>query len=301
MKRQINTLPVPTFRWLKMNGTLLEESVLPQEVRTVTAAAGTTETVFLTASGESQTAAALSADAASAGYHLILEKDARLNLIQIITGAGDAPLVQEITADCGENAQLHVYWIFTGGAAVYPSVTAELTGAGSSFVLDGAYIVRPSETLDMNIVVNHSGRDTESRIQVRGVLYDRAKKIFRGTIDFKRGCKGAVGDEREEVLLMDDEAVNQTVPLILCAEEDVAGNHGASIGRIDEEEQFYLASRGLSPEEIEEILLAARIRAVVGKMPQEVRGKAEAAAGLSRFGALSEDAEAVGVFRGDRA
>ena len=65
-----------------------------------------------------------------------------------------------------------------------------------------------------------------------GVLQGGAKKIYRGTIDFKNGSAGAVGDEKETVLLLSDDVVNQTIPLILCSEEDVQGNHGASIGKL---------------------------------------------------------------------
>ena len=263
MKKQINALPAPTFRWLKMNGTLLEETDLPSDPQIFTAAAGTEQYLMLLGDGTQGDP--------SEAYHLVVEKDAVLHLVEVVKDAGEAPYVREITAECAEGALLHVYWIFLGGKAVYPSVTVDLNGAGSRLEMDGAYVVRPKETLDMSVVSNHYGARTESRIEVRGVLYDRAKKIFRGTIDFKRGCKGASGDEREEVLLMDDEAVNQTVPLILCAEEDVAGNHGASIGRIDEDAEFYLESRGLSPEEVEQILLDARINSVIGKLPAQVR------------------------------
>ena len=70
-------------------------------------------------------------------------------------------------------------------------------------------------------------------------------KLFRGSIDFVKGCAGSVGNEKEDVLLLGDDVVNQTIPLILCAEEDVEGNHGASIGELDEKTLFYLMSRGI--------------------------------------------------------
>ena len=63
----------------------------------------------------------------------------------------------------------------------------------------------------------------------------QAHKVFRGSIDFKRGASGAKGTESEQVLLLGDDVINQTIPLILCAEEDVEGNHGAAIGELDEE------------------------------------------------------------------
>ena len=55
-------------------------------------------------------------------------------------------------------------------------------------------------------------------MQAGGVLRDHAFKLYRGTIDFKWGAKGAVGNEKEDVLLLSNDVVNQTIPLILCAE-----------------------------------------------------------------------------------
>ena len=82
-----------------------------------------------------------------------------------------------------------------------------------------------------------------------GVLRDQAFKLFRGTIDFKAGSAGSEGEEQEDVLILGDDAVNQTIPLILCAEEDVQGSHGATIGRLDDELLFYLCSTGDEPGE----------------------------------------------------
>lgn len=59
-----------------------------------------------------------------------------------------------------------------------------------------------------------------------GVLAGKAFKLFRGSIDLLPGGSGAKGQEQENVLLLGDGVVNQTIPLILCGEEDVEGNHG---------------------------------------------------------------------------
>ena len=69
------------------------------------------------------------------------------------------------------------------------------------------------------------------------------------------------------MLILDDGAENKTVPLILCDEEDVAGEHGASIGRLPEDLVFYLSSRGLETEEIYELMADARISALLKKVP----------------------------------
>ena len=111
---------------------------------------------------------------------------------------------------------------------------------------------------------------TDTKISVSGVLRDRADKTFRGTIDFIKGCKTATGDEREDVLLMDEGVHNNTVPLILCAEEDVEGAHGASIGKISEEVLNYFASRGIAEDDVTELMAKSRIDAVAGRIPDAV-------------------------------
>ena len=107
---------------------------------------------------------------------------------------------------------------------------------------------------------------------------DGAEKIFRGTIDFKRGSAGSKGDEKEDVLLLGDDVVNKTIPLILCAEEDVQGNHGASIGRLDEALLFYLASRGLTAGQAEALMARAKLDALCAKI-----GDAEAQKSVEEY------------------
>ena len=74
------------------------------------------------------------------------------------------------------------------------------------------------------------------------VVCDLYDKILRGTIDFRRGAKRGVGHESEDVLLSSPHARNRTAPLILCGEEEVEGQHAASIGRLDEAKLYYLRS-----------------------------------------------------------
>ena len=68
---------------------------------------------------------------------------------------------------------------------------------------------------------------------------------------------------------MDETVRNQTVPVILCGEEDVVGNHGATIGRLDEELVYYLSSRGLTREQVYDLMARARLDAVIEKLPDE--------------------------------
>ena len=149
-----------------------------------------------------------------------------------------------------------------GADKVYAGCLTELEGKKSAFDAKIGYYTSVNQKLDMNYTVRHRGKKTESMMEVSGVLQDGSSKLFRGTIDFVPGCDGAKGTEREDVLLLGDDIVNQTIPLILCAEEDVEGNHGASMGDLDDATLFYLCSRGLSREEAERMVARARIDAL---------------------------------------
>ena len=88
-------------------------------------------------------------------------------------------------------------------------------------------------------------------------------------MDFRRGAKRGVGHESEDVLLFSPTARNRTAPLILCGEEEVEGQHAASIGRLDEEKLYYLRSRGLSEAQARRLMVDARFAPAIEKIPLE--------------------------------
>ena len=200
---------------------------------------------------------------------LFVANHARIRLIQIERLGEEFICLNDIGGVCADGARLEVIHLVLGGKNVYQGCQVDLAGDESSFKADIGYRLQGTDKLDMNYVALHYGKKSESEINVSGVLRDQAFKLFRGTIDFKTGSSASVGGEKEDVLLMDDTVVNQTIPLILCGEEDVQGNHGATIGRLGEDLIFYLASRGISHEEIYEMMARARIDAVCRKIPDE--------------------------------
>lgn len=159
--------------------------------------------------------------------------------------------------------------LVVGGDESYYGCFAGLQGHKSTFENRIAYLLSGTDKLDMNYDIDHTGTKTVSDVLVSGVMRDASKKLFRGTIDFHRGCAGARGSELEDVLLMDESVRNQTIPVILCDEEDVEGSHGASIGKLDEKMMFYMKSRGIPEEEIYEMMAEAKIDSIVNEIPQE--------------------------------
>jgi len=133
--------------------------------------------------------------------------------------------------------------------------------------LDSIYLLDEERELDVSYTMIHNGRRTLSNIKTNGVLDDSSKKTFRGTLDFKRGAVKAKGSEQEFVLLLSDKTKTDSIPTLLCEEDDVEGQHAASIGQIDDNKLFYLMSRGLSEEESKKIIIEASFRPVLDSIP----------------------------------
>ncbi|MBR1724269.1 MAG: SufD family Fe-S cluster assembly protein, partial [Ruminococcus sp.] len=194
------------------------------------------------------------------------EAGANVRLVEVFAGTENT--VAEVTADIADGAGFELIQLYLGGDTV-SEINAELAGVRSSFRAEIGYLLNGDDKLDINLIARHAGKKSESEIEVKGVMSGRSQKTFKGTIDFQNGASGAKGAEREEVLLMDKTVRNKTVPLILCAEEDVEGSHGASVGRIDERHIFYMQSRGIPMNKIYELVARSKIDHILGLIGDE--------------------------------
>lgn len=198
-----------------------------------------------------------------------LAKNAKLHLVQVQRINTEFTFVNDIGSIDGESSEFKLTKLILGGKSTFDGLMVDLKEDKSNFTTDLAYVVAGNDSLDINYVIKHKGKKTDSNIDVKGVLRDSAYKIFRGTIDIEKGAVNASGKENEAVLLIDDDVINKSIPVILCAEEDVEGAHGASIGRLDDEILLYMQSRGIPEREINEIMAKARIEELCQKIGDE--------------------------------
>ncbi len=201
-------------------------------------------------------------------------KNSTVRIVQINRLGEGFELFNDIAGVAGKEARIEIVHIFLGGSRTYQGCRINLLGDKSFVKEDIGYFLDNKQCLDMNYVVDHNGKKSESDIRVSGVMEGESEKLFRGTIDFKNGCAGSKGAETEEVILRDDEVINKTIPVILCAEEDVEGSHGATIGRLDEDLIFYMETRGFEEEEIYRLISKTKLIAFCDKIPDEdIRNK----------------------------
>lgn len=194
-------------------------------------------------------------------------RNSLVRLIQVHRVSSGMAMLNDVGAVCSEGARVEVIHVILSGADNVIGCRIDLEGRESSLRTDIGYLVGDDHHLDMNYTANHIGRSTQCEISSMGILRDKGSKLFRGTIDFKKGAAGSVGNEKEDVLLMDDQVINQTIPVILCAEEDVEGNHGATIGQLDEEMLFYMQSRGIPEKEVYALMERGRLASVISRIP----------------------------------
>lgn len=177
--------------------------------------------------------------------------------------------IDDTYSNLDEGALCDVVQIELGGGKTYAQVVSDLAGTKSKFTSETAFIADKNQVVDMNYVVNLLAPLSETKMSVKGVVGGKAQKSYKGTMNFKRGCHGAKGDEQEETLLMSREAVNKSLPMILCDEEDVAGNHGATLGRLGADELFYMESRGIDEAEAKRTMMKAKVMSAAALIPDE--------------------------------
>lgn len=142
-----------------------------------------------------------------------------------------------------------------------------LKSTGSKADIKSIYFGDGERKLDLDYTVKHFGRHSKSEIESRGVLKDKAKKMFRGNLHFKKEAKAADGSEKEHVLLMDKRVESDSIPALFTEEDNVQGEHAVSAGQIDENSLFYLMSRGFTKVEAKKLLVEAAFNPIFDKIP----------------------------------
>jgi len=196
-------------------------------------------------------------------------KGAKVNLAQVVRPGKGLKVINDIGTQADEKAQINIIQVFEDGTDIYVGCRTDLKGKEAASENRVGLVRTNGQTLDMNYVMKHLAPKTKAEINVSGALSKKAKKTFRGTIDFVRGCAESEGAESENMLLLDDTVVNKTVPLILCTEENVAGSHGATIGKPAEDMLFYMMSRGISRENAINILERAALEAAANHIEDD--------------------------------
>lgn len=235
---------------------------------------------------------------------IVAEKHARIHLVEMLGVDDDQQHLESVGIEAHEDAVCDVRQYALGGGAVGMGLAVNLVGNRARLDLNNRYHACHEELLDINHVARMRGCATRAEIAESGILNDSARKTLRATIDLIRGSKDAKGNEAETVQILGDGVVNKTMPVILCDEDNVAGNHGATIGSVSPEQIEYLQARGLSRHEAELLFVRALFEDAIIHAPEALSHtvaveRAEKVLGAAVAHDFDDASEA--TFGGDRA
>lgn len=201
--------------------------------------------------------------------NLVAERNSEINVILVNLLGLKSQNFLSIQNTLEENSKVKYTVVDFGGNNSITNYYSNLIGNNSKNVLNTIYLGKESQLFDLNYIAELRGQKSNIDIEVQGALKDNSKKHFKGTIDFKKGCKKAKGNENESCMLLSDTAKSLALPMLLCSEEDVEGNHSTSAGKIDEKELFYIMSRGFELKDAIKLMVKAKFNKILENIKNE--------------------------------
>ncbi len=200
---------------------------------------------------------------------IIAKNNSNINIIIVNLLSETSNNFLSIDAELEESSKIKATIIDFGGKNSITNYYSNLIGDLSDNKLESIYLGKNNQLIDINYIAELRGKKSNIDINVQGALKDQAKKHFKGTIDFKKGCKKATGNENEECMLLSNKAKSIALPMLLCSEEDVEGNHSSSAGKVGEKELFYIMSRGFNFKEAMKLMVRAKFNKILENIKDE--------------------------------
>jgi Fe-S cluster assembly protein SufD len=168
---------------------------------------------------------------------IFLEENAKL---RYITRSNDK---QQRFIYLGRDA--HLLWTDVAINSMQSDNIVYLGGDGAHARFGSIFLGKGSDICTQKATMVHKGTHTSSHMLTRAVMLDQSKGIYRGLIKILPNAKGSDAFQREDALLLGDHSRMDAVPILEISNDEVKCSHGVTLGQINEEQLFYLQSRGI--------------------------------------------------------
>lgn len=193
-----------------------------------------------------------------------------------------------LAADVDVDSSLAVGYFDLGGRLVRNDIQIDLRGAGARTELFGLFVAGDGRHVDDHTTIRHAAGQTQSRENFRGVIGNRGRGVFNGKVIVEAGCQRIDAEQRNDNLLLGEQAEVDTKPELEIYANDVKCSHGSTVGDLDAEHLFYLQTRGLSAADARRVLTTAFAATILDHVRDEgLRAQAleRVTAELTRLGA----------------
>lgn len=156
-----------------------------------------------------------------------------------------------------------------GGSLVRNNISAVLDGEGCECTLNGLSLATGSQHIDNHTMIDHAKPHCSSHELYKSILEGKSRGVFNGKIIVRRDAQKTDAKQTNKTLLLSDEATINTKPQLEIFADDVKCTHGATVGQLDEEQIFYLRSRGLGLDDARDLLTNAFASDVINRITIE--------------------------------
>jgi Fe-S cluster assembly protein SufD len=224
----------------------------------------------------------------NAVVEIALQDGARLEHYKVQRESVTAFHVAATNASLGANSSYDSTAINFGAQLSRHDIAVKMPHEGSECWVDGLYVVSSGQHTDTHSVIDHQQPHCTSHQLYKGILDGKSRAVFNGKIFVRHGAQKTDAMQTNKNLLLSKEARVDTKPQLEILADDVKCAHGAAVGQIDEDEMFYLQTRGIHSELARNLLTYGFAEEVIGKIKIEsIRAQLDEAV-LNRLNARLE-------------
>ena len=169
----------------------------------------------------------------------------------------------------GRDARFHWTYTALGGKLTKLDLEMHLDGEGSEAKFSGCYFGNAGQHFDFHTFQNHNVGHSVSDLLFKGALRDRARMVYQGLIKVHKDAQRSDAYQANRNLLLSNKARADSIPSLEIEANDVRCTHGATVGQVDEEQLFYLRSRGLPRHDAERMIIQGFFEPVLERIPAE--------------------------------
>ncbi|MGK9477393.1 Fe-S cluster assembly protein SufD [Melioribacter sp. OK-6-Me] len=198
---------------------------------------------------------------------LFLEEDSLVDIYKIQRESLSSYHIEKFQAIQKDRSVLNHYNINFGGKLTRNDVNSKLDGENIETHYYGLYLGKVDQHIDNHTFVDHAKPNSISNELYKGILDDNSRGVFNGKIIVRRDAQKTNAYQQNKTVLLSSEARIDSKPQLEIFADDVKCTHGATVGHLDEEAEFYIRSRGV-PEELAKSIL---IRAFAADVCDEIK------------------------------
>ena len=186
---------------------------------------------------------------------LVVGAAARVGLVTVNAWGAGTDQLGAVSATVGQEATLRLSHVALGGDYARNRFDCRLVGRGATGRMSALYLGDGDQMHDLRTFQTHEARDTTSDLLFKGALDDRAHAVYTGMIRVDHEGQGSNANQTNRVIKLSDDAWAESVPNLEINHNDVRCSHATAVGPIDEDQRFYLESRGVPPEAAERLVV----------------------------------------------